>query len=434
MPIPMICLEAALRQYAEAFRGAFSAPQFQHFVTVLLGLLLAPERRTLLGLRGRVAGARSLSALSRFFAQAPWSANDLAQAWLVRFRQQLAPQIQAEHRLQEGQRPPRRGKPRRTQVTAFVSFDDTTVAKHVQGRRGRCMAGVGTHYSTTAGQVVQGHSLVAGLMVVLGRRCPLPPLLYRQKGVADAEGEPFQSKVDLVVAALRRLTPVPGTLTHVLVDAWYTCHALWRVARERGFLITGGVRVNRWLRLPHPHGPGGFRKVRLSTYLEELQPQSFVLVPWRGRWVAAHLVRTFVYKLGACQVLVVKQTPEAPPHTARCWATSDLEGDVAAVANSAAQRWDIETWFADAKGLLGLDHYQLTSTEAVARFWHLVACGYLYLDEVRAGLAARGQPGATIGDALRHQQRTQYHLLLQWLQEQFTQGASVDQVEALLAA
>ena len=56
MPVPIICLEATLRQYAEGFGQAFTLPQFQHFVTVLLGLVLAPERRTLTGLLGRVVG------------------------------------------------------------------------------------------------------------------------------------------------------------------------------------------------------------------------------------------------------------------------------------------------------------------------------------------------------------------------------------------
>jgi len=434
MPVPIICLETTLYQYAETFQRVFSLPQFQHFVTVLMGLILAPERRTLTGLLSRVAGTSSLSALSRFFSRAPWSPEKLAEAWLRRFRQQLAPQVQAEHTRQRVQQPRQRGRPKPTQVTAFAIFDDTTVDKHLQGEPGRSMAAIGYHYSTSAGEPVQGHSLVVGLLEVLGRRCPLPPMLYRQKVVAEAEGVPFQSKVDLVVGAIQALTPVPGTRTHILVDSWYTCHKVWRAALNRHFYITGGVRTNRWLRLPDPLHPGCKRKVRLSAYLAELEPEDFVMVPWRGRLIAAHLVRTFIYKLGACQVLVTRESKEAPPETARCWATSDLEAHVVTVANYAAQRWDIETWIEDAKGLLGLDHYQLTSADAVVRFCHLVACCYLYLDEVRASLVAQGQAGATMGDALRYQQKSQHHLLLEWFQEQFAQGRSVDEVEALLAA
>ena len=434
MPIPIICLETTLRQYAESFRNTLTSPQFQHFVTVLLGLVMAPERRTLTGLLSRVAGTSSLSALSRFFSQAPWSPEKLAQGWLCRFRRQLAPAVQGEHASLRAQRPRKKGRPKPTQVTAFAIFDDTTVGKHTQGEPGLSMAAIGQHYSTTAGHPVQGHSLVVGLLEVVGRRCPLPPMLYRQKAVAQAEGVPFQSKVDLVVSAITSLVPVPGTRTHILVDAWYTCRRVWHAALRRNFHITGGLKSNRWLRLPDPLRPGCQRKVRLSRYLAELTPEDFVMVPWRGRLVAAHLVRTFVYKLGACQVLVVKETIDAPPEKARYWATSDLEADVVTVAGYAAQRWDIETFIEDAKGLLGLDHYQLLAAEGMVRFCHLVCCCYLYLDEVRAALVAQGQMGATIGDALRHQQKGQYHLLLQWLKEQFAQGHSVDEVETLLAA
>ena len=128
MPVPMICLESTLRQYAESFRGAFTRPQFQHFVTVpsaalrtwLLGFVLSPQRCTLTGLLTRVAGSHSLSALSRFFSDAPWSPQELANKWLARFRCQLAPQIKAEHARQRTERPRRRGRQRRSQVTAFV--------------------------------------------------------------------------------------------------------------------------------------------------------------------------------------------------------------------------------------------------------------------------------------------------------------------------
>lgn len=431
MPVPIICIGVTLHHYAGAFRALFSRPQFQHFVTVLLGLLAGPERRTLRGLQRCVPGTHSLSALSRFLAEAPWEPGDLVRAWLVRFRQQLLPQIQAECERQRIQRPRRPGRPPRPRIHAFAIFDDSTMAKHVQGEPERCMQGVGCHYSTTLRKIVEGHSLVAGLWVLLGRRCPLVLRLYRQKAVAEAEGVPFQSKVDLVAEAIRDLRPIPGTVTHILVDAWYTCRVVWREAVTRGFLFTGGLRTNRWLRLAQPDG---WRRVQLSSYVAELRPQDFVPVLWRGRWVFAHLVRTFVYRLGACQVLVVKESRGTPPEKARCWATSDLDADVATVVGYAAQRWDIETWFQDTKRLLGLDHYQLTSAKAVERFWHLVACCYLYLDEVRAGLVADGQEGATIGDALRHQQQNHRRLLFEWLEQQFKAGLSSTTVERLLAA
>ena len=70
--------------------------------------------------------------------------------------------------------------------------------------------------------------------------------------------------------------------------------------------------------------------------------------------------------------------------------------------------------------------YQLISVNAIVRFCHLTPYCYLYLDELRAGLVAQDRIGATIGDAVRHQHKRQYRLLLQWPQCQFGQGCAVD--------
>ncbi len=39
MPVPIICLDDQVRQFAERFREQFSKPRFKYFVIVLLGLL-----------------------------------------------------------------------------------------------------------------------------------------------------------------------------------------------------------------------------------------------------------------------------------------------------------------------------------------------------------------------------------------------------------
>ena len=39
--------------------------------------------------------------------------------------------------------------------------------------------------------------------------------------------------------------------------------------------------------------------------------------------------------------------------------------------NFVCPEWDIETWIGDAKEVLGLDYYQLTSVKSVPRFLYL---------------------------------------------------------------
>ena len=95
MPVPIVCLDARLRQFALTFRRCFNRPQMQYFVIVLLGLMLSQEHRTLTGLQRQVAEQTSLSGLSRFFSDAPWSAESVAETWLAYFRTQLEPLVEA---------------------------------------------------------------------------------------------------------------------------------------------------------------------------------------------------------------------------------------------------------------------------------------------------------------------------------------------------
>jgi hypothetical protein len=117
MPVPMICLDDEMRQFAERFREQFSKPQYQHFVIVLLGLMLCEGRRTLSGLLEEVGEQGSLAGLSRFLSEAPWSQEELAAGWLRHFRQEMQFAVEAERHRQERLQPKRRGRPKQPLVT-----------------------------------------------------------------------------------------------------------------------------------------------------------------------------------------------------------------------------------------------------------------------------------------------------------------------------
>jgi hypothetical protein len=197
MPVPIICLDEHVRQFAERFRHELSKPQYQYFVIVLLGLMLCEGTRTLRGLLRQVADGPSLADL-----------------WLGHFREEMQPKVAAELQRQRQEQPKRRGRPKVPVVTGYLIGDDSTIEK----RKGKKMEGLGRHHSTTQDKRVRGHSLVESLYVLLGRRCPLAPQLYRQQAVCAAEDVPFESLIDLMEAVIRTFEPVAGTLTHVLLD------------------------------------------------------------------------------------------------------------------------------------------------------------------------------------------------------------------------
>ena len=435
MPLPIDIMEHALGQYLSLFRDCFSQPQWQHFVTVLLALMQCEEHRTLSGLLRKIAGVgRRVDGLSHFFKHAPWEAELLVAHWWHHFGQTLGPLVAAEHTQQRVLRPKRPGRPRKTVVTGFLIIDDSTHHKP----KGKKMEGLGRHYSSSAKKTVPGHSLFANLYVLLGRRCPLAPQLYRQKAVCEREKVPFQSKIDLAAAVIGTFTPIPDTRTHVLMDSWYTCRRLWRAALGRGWAITGGLKANRKMRVEVPGQ--GRTYCSLAEYTAGRTERDFQLVEWphadgSARLVYAHLVKTFVRKLGACQVLIVRERLDQPLKEVRYWATSELEADLSTVVGWVAQRWTIEQFIADVKEVFGTDQYQIRSARGILRFWHLAFLAYLYLEEQRATLLAAGtNPALTIGQTRWEQQKRHRRLLLDWIGNCYADGLTSEQIDQLLAA
>ncbi len=366
MPVPIICLDEMLHHFAQRFREHLSKPQYQHFVTVRLRLMLCESTRTLSGLVRRIANGPSLAGLSRFLSEAPWETAALVECWLRHFHEMMQPQVAAEQQRQRQGQAKHRGRPKQPVVTGYLIGDDSTMHKP----KGRKMEGLGLHHSTTQNKRLPGHSLVQSLYVLLGRRCPLAPQLYRQQAICKAEDVPFSSKIELMEATIRTFEPVAGTVTHVLLDTWYSAKVLWRAARERDFLITTGLKSNRWLRVEDPTAPQGWRGPQLSDYSAHLSASDYRRIKWpKGDdEVYVHVVTTRVRKLYCCQVVIVRQSLEAPLSQARYWASSDLEADPATLLVHIAARWDIEVLFGDGKEELGLDQYQLMSATAIVRF------------------------------------------------------------------
>lgn len=211
---------------------------------------------------------------------------------------------------------------------------------------------------------------------------------------------------------------------------------MWRTARQQDFLITTGLKSNRWLRIPDESAPQGWVWQKLSDYLASLTKQDFVQTCWpRGaKPVYVHIVTTSVRKLYRCQIVIVRHSLDAPLSQARYWASSDLEATTETLLTHISARWDIEVLFGDGKEELGLDHYQLMSASAILRFWTLALLAYVFLEEEQQRLQTLWQRPVTIGEARREIQRRHRRRLLEWLHHQFLSGTQPEALFDVFAA
>jgi len=428
MPKPIVCLSEQLRQFAENFRSCFSERQWKYFVIVLLGLIECEERKTMSGLLRVIGEQVSLSGLSRFLNKWKWSHSKVAQSWLLYFRQRMEGPVQSEHSRLKAEQPKRIGRPKQTVVTGFLILDDSVHNKP----KGQKMGGLGHHYSSTEQKVVAGHCLFTGLYVLLGQRCPLQPRMYCQKSVCEQENQPFQSKVAMPVEEIETFEPVPDTQTHVLIDSWYHCKQVRRAAQKRGWQVSGALKSNRTMRRIAEDGSRTW--IKLSEYAAGLKREDWSEVTWPsaegGQKMYAHLVVTWIRKLGPALLLITCHDPDEPLKTVRYWGSTVLDLDAQALVDILAVRWEVETFFEYEKDLLGSDHYQAMTRQAVLRFWTLTACLICFLEEQRLQFEDQR---LTCGDVRRKIQNEHRQNLLLWLEAHFRDGLSVEQIRCQLA-
>lgn len=431
MAQPIIIQEATLRNYLLEFRGIFSTPQWKYFVTVLMGFIHCQASRTLCGMLREIAVLVTVSGLSRFLVSPAWSVEKLAEARYASFCAEMIPIVAQAHVNLRSQRPKRQGRPAATVVTGYLILDDST---HVK-RYAKKMSGLGYHYSSTDQRTMPGHSLFEGVYVVEEHQFPLSPQMYRQKSVCEREDVLFQSKVDMAEKVIQEFEPLPDTHTHVLIDSWYLNKRIWKAVKARKWDLTGGLKKNHKLRTTNAEGQPIWMEV--SDYAAELPKEAFQPVLWPnqegGQTVYAGLIRTRVKKLGACQVLIVKTAADDPGEKARFYITTRCSDHLEQVVQAMAQRWTVETLFADFKELMGSDQYQLHSAEAIIRFWALGLCFYQYLDSLRHRLKRIYLRELTLGETLNWVREQNDHQKLIWICRQATNGAPIQQIQAHLA-
>jgi hypothetical protein len=98
--------------------------------------------------------------------------------------------------------------------------------------------------------------------------------------------------------------------------------------------------------------------------------------------------------------------------------------------------YNIETFYQDSKGHLGLDTYRMRSAEAIGKHWCLVfvAYSFLHLDCLPSSPSKGRLPVKTIGEACRQQAQALIEALILYAHEQLQLGQqAIDLFAALFA-
>jgi hypothetical protein len=252
---------------------------------------------------------------------------------------------------------------KQTTAPIFVSIDDTVNVKtKPSSQASRPIEKAGFHHSHLLGKQVWGHQVIA-MMASCGKTALNYDIHRYDKAV--------QSKISYVQKALSQL-PVPETPAYVLTDSWYTNAKIMSSCMARGYQFIGAMKANRII---YPQGI----RISISEFAAQYIEKSDVSL------VTANDSKYYVYRYegklnGIDNAVVIISWPQQAfknPKALKAFVCTDVSLDTVTILQFYAQRWCIETFFAQAKDSQGFGKYQIRSIKGIERLWTLMSLFHL---------------------------------------------------------
>jgi hypothetical protein len=377
--LPGVSLPISLRRLLEAFAGCFTAPTFEVFCALSVGLIAQTGRRTVCGMLTGAGLAQTWShhRAHRFFSTARWSVDQIGLTVL---------DLVLAHLVVDG-------------TDLLLAVDDTA-----HRRRGKQVHGVGWIHDGSAPsrtKLAFGHRwVVVGIIVVVplvSRPLCLPVLCRRWQGKGTASTVDLAREMVTIIAGR-----VAGRGIHVVADAAYHGNRLRGLPAQ----ITWTTRLPRNAVLAHRAPPPTGRRGRPRLQGERIGTpmQAAADAVWQAVVVARYgridTVRIAVldclwYGVFGPQPVRMVLVRDRDTGPILALVTTDLVVTPTDLVARYAARWAIEVTFFDTRQTLGVGQARNRTEQAVARTWafgmyvySLVALWYA-LHGHRAGIVAQ---------------------------------------------
>lgn len=284
-------------------------------------------------------------------------------------------------------------------VSGVLIVDETGFLK-----KGEKSVGVARQYTGTAGDTVNcqigvflAYSSEKGAAFV-DRTLYLPKEWTEDKERLAEAGVPeevgFANKLELAKRMLQRAFAAGVPARWVVADSFYgRSHAFrtWLEKRGRPYAVmvpkTNAVRCQG-------------RRKKIGRLAKLLPEEAWAMIPAReedsgerrpGEWACLELSMDLAKGMRRC--LLIRRSPEDPEEDLAFYQTyGPKETPTHELVKVCQGRWQVEDCFAEAKGELGLDHYEVRRWDAWHRYITLCLLAHAFLAVTR--LAARDEEEA----------------------------------------
>ena len=460
MQLPIIEPAPIVAQYAAEFEHVFeNKRQFRHFQNYLTGLIVL-ENKTMANIARCVLESADKTNLSRFFSQENWNPEELN-------RRRIAFLLEKTKRQRRGGR------------KSVLSLDDTLL-EHV----GNLFDYIDKHYNHGNGNYPLAHNLVTSHYVSGAVRFPVGSRLYRRYEEATeweafvskhfpertipkkkkernsfkkeveatlladpdflAMHEAFCTKINLAGQLLNEAIALDVPFNTVLFDSWYLSPAFVQVLVDAQKNWISLLKKNRnlqtsSLRIKDEDGKRlqfETNKVKVEDLIPLIPDTAFKPVTLNEQTYYCFAFNAHLPSLGKVRLVISYSNPQLEG-TYAILVTNQLSWNAQKILETYLLRWPIETFYRDAKQLLGLGDYRMRQSNAFQKHWTLVfvAYSFLHLDCLSLSSSKKSSsPNRTIGEIVRQQTQILIEKLLVHAHQLLSQGMDVTELCAQLFA
>lgn len=410
MSLPILEIPAEISKLCQPYRPLFSKPQFRQFERFLTALLVA-DKANIEALAEGYRLSQSYDALHHFVSESPWEINDVLE--------QTVSVIKA---LSDNQGFHNKG---------MLIIDDTLIEKY-----GKLMEAAGKLYDHSQGRYLEFAHCLVGLCWAdhQKRRYPLRFEVYQKKKDCQKEGLKFKTKIELAQQLINWAVKQGIPFQTVVFDSWFFCKELVDHIESLGKDWIGMSRSNRKLTVKG-------KQFTCGRYAATLNPTTLRTTKVKGgqfniQSLQARLPSLRRGKKTIRLVVSFEQPRKGGEERKPVFLVSNRKDIRPERLLRAYQvRWNIETFFKDAKSHLGLGEYQMRKLNGIKSHWCLVFTSAVLLELVRWQVCTKEGLNVTemsFGDLKKRAFGQTLRAIIKKVLEYGKDGLSPNQVYAML--
>ena len=429
--IKIIKLPSIIQSHSKIFKNVFkNNAQYKHFKEYLTGLMLC-ENKTFMGIQSEFINPSSVNSLDHFMIRAEWSEAELNDRRIFYLQ---------------------RRKETASKSEGVICIDDTLTHK-----TGKHMDDAEIHFDHSTRQYVLGHNIVS---IHYKDRNTSYPLDYRQyyrnptkkqltkdfkkldnqidlfepaqyfieklKLLLDYQRrlQRFKSKIELSIELIHKAEAMGIKATIYVFDSWFLCKDIAKTISSYNKDWISVLKSNRNLIIKNI-------KISASEYAKTIPQTSYRQIKTKGSntyWVFTKVVH--VCSLGKVR-FVISYDNKALKGAPTFFVTNRKDWEPIKILSSYELRWNIETFYRDAKQHLGLEAYQLRNGKGIKRHWYFVFLAHTFLmlnvqnsrlvRRLKAKLSTIGESSRTLADEVTMS-------LILWIYQNFRKNKNVEEV------